>query len=152
MVTAPSMDLAARLQATRRWLLAILLVGLIGTAVELVLLEHYEAVWQLVPLLLIALALAGLVWHRASGTTTSRRALQGLMIAFMLAGLAGMVLHFRGAAAFQREINPVIAGWALITKAMTAKAPPVLAAGAMLPLGLLGLTYTLVEAPGQRHD
>ena len=81
-------------------------VGLIGTAADFVLLEHYEELGQLVPLLLIGLALAGLVWGGTRGTTTSRRAVQTLMIAFMVAGLAGMVLHFRVTAAFQREINP----------------------------------------------
>ena len=48
---------------TIRWfLMAILLMGLLGTGVELLLLEHTDGFWQGVPLVLIAIGLFVLSW------------------------------------------------------------------------------------------
>jgi hypothetical protein len=130
-----------RIERMRRWLLWLLAFGLVGTGVELVLLEHYEEPTQLVPIGMIVLALFVMVWQGVAGGGASLTVLRWLMAAFVLAGAVGMVLHFRGAAEFQREIDPAMPQWQLIRKAMMAKAPPVLAAGTMMQLGLLGLIY-----------
>ena len=119
-----------------------LLFGLAGTIVELLLLEHYENAWQFVPLFLIVVALGVLIWHRARPTAANVRALQALMALFVMAGPIGVGLHFRGAAEFQLEIDRSQPGWDLFKKAMTAKAPPVLAPGIMMLLGLMGLVYS----------
>jgi hypothetical protein len=44
-------------------LLGILVFGLVGTAVELLLLGHDESLTQLVPLVLIATGIAVITWH-----------------------------------------------------------------------------------------
>ena len=119
-----------------------LLFGLAGTIVELLLLEHYENAWQFVPLFLIVVALGVLIWHRARPTAANVRALQALMALFVMAGPIGVGLHFRGAAEFQLEIDRSQPGWDLFKKVMTAKAPPVLAPGTMMLLGLIGLVYS----------
>jgi hypothetical protein len=125
----------------RRWLMGTLVLGLAGTAVELVLLEHYDEPWQLVPLLLIALAFGVIAWHRARSTAASVRALRITMLLFVVSSAAGVMLHFRGAAEFQLEIDPAMPRSELIRKVMRAKDPPVLAPGLMLQLGLIGLAY-----------
>ena len=129
------------LSVLRRWLLAILGLGLVGTAAELVLLEHYETPGQWVPLMAIALALAVLIWHGARGDRLSIRALQATMVLFLAAGIAGAGLHFRGGAEFQLEIDASQSRWEIVKKVMRAKAPPVLAPGLMVQLGLVGLAY-----------
>ena len=129
------------LSVIRRWLLAVLALGLVGTGVELVLLEHYETAVQFVPLVSIALALAVLIWHRVKGDALSIRALQATMVLFLVAGIAGAGFHFRGGAEFQREIDPSQSRWEIFKKAMRSKAPPVLAPGLMVQLGLVGLAY-----------
>jgi len=43
---------------------------------------------------------------------------------------------------FKLETNPSLVGWALVWAVLTGKAPPVLAPGAMIQLGLLGVVYT----------
>ena len=128
------------------------MLGLVGTETELVLLEHYDEPWQFVPLCLIAFALAAIVWHTARGGAASLRTLQTIMALFLVAGCIGLVLHFRGAAEFQLEIDPAMGKWALVKKVMQAKVPPVLAPGIMLQLGLLGLTYSLTETGDRRSD
>ena len=130
------------LSTIRRWLLALLLFGLVGTIVELLLLEHYEEGLQFAPLVLIGTAVAVIAWHGARPNPRNLRALQTLMVLFVLAGGLGVVLHFRGAAAFQLEMDKSQHGWELFQKAMRAKDPPVLAPGLMMQLGLIGLVYS----------
>ena len=129
------------LSVIRRCLLGVLALGLVGTGIELVLLEHYETAVQFVPLVSVALALAVLAWHKVKGDALSIRALQALMVLFVMAGIAGAGFHFRGAAEFQLEIDPSQSRWTIFKKVMRAKAPPVLAPGLMIQLGLVGLVY-----------
>jgi FtsH-binding integral membrane protein len=127
---------------TLRWLLlGLLAIGLIVTAVDLLLLDHHEDVWQSIPLILIGAALAVIGWHVAARDTASLRALQALMLLFIVAGAAGVVLHYRGNMAFQLEMDPTQGGWTLFNKVIRAKAPPAMAPGAMAQLGLIGLIY-----------
>ena len=130
------------LPSLRTWILAVLVFGLLGTMTELLLLRHYEDRAQYLPLALIGLALAFVAWHAARPSAVSVRALQAAMTLFLVAGIAGMVFHFQGAAAFQRELNPTQPSWDLVTKVMRAQTPPVLAPGMMLQLGLIGLIHT----------
>lgn len=127
------------LARVRAWLMAALAFGVVGTFVELLLLGHYEEWWQLAPLVLTGLAMAGLAWHTIRPSARSVRALQGLMMLFLLAGIVGVGLHMRGAAEFQWEIDPSQPRWDVFRKVMQAKAPPALAPGMMVQLGLIGL-------------
>ena len=141
-----------RVEGLRRWLLWVLAFGLAGTETELLLLEHYEDRWQWAPLLLIALAMAVMVWHTRRQDAASLRALRIIMVLFLVAGLAGLGLHFRGAAEFQLEIDPAMGTWELVKRVMRAKAPPVLAPGMMLQLGLTGLAYALSNSRDKRSE
>jgi hypothetical protein len=125
----------------RFWVLGVLVLGLAGTVTELVLLEHYEQLLQLVPVVLIVAAVAAIAWQVIRNNPTSLRALEIIMALFVLAGFAGVAAHFRGSAEFQLELNPSMSTWELVEKIVRAKAPPLLAPGMMLQMGLLGLAY-----------
>jgi DNA uptake protein ComE-like DNA-binding protein len=125
----------------RRNVLAILVMGLAGTGVELLLLGHYESRWQLVPLGLIGVSLLTLGWHALSRGATSVRALQAVMALCVLGGGAGILQHYRGNSEFELEMYPDIRGFELFAKSVTG-ATPALAPGTMALLGLLGLVYT----------
>ena len=129
----------------RLWILGVLVLGLLGTVVELVLLSHYEQAVQLVPVVLIVLALIVLAWHVIGRSAASLRVLMGLMVLFVLAGFAGFVAHFHGSAEFQLDLEPSLSTWELLEKVMRAKAPPLLAPGMMMQLGLLGLAYVFSD-------
>ena len=58
------------------------------------------------------------------------------MIGFIAAGFAGFYFHYRGSVAFKLESKPSLKGWALFWEAMGSKAPPPLAPGVMIQLGL----------------
>jgi hypothetical protein len=137
---------ADRLELLRRWILIILVLGLVGTVTELVLLEHYEQPLQFVPLVLIAAALGILWWEFRRRDLASRRATQIVMALFVLAGFVGFVAHFQGSAEYQLELNPDMTNWELMEKILRAKAPPLLAPGMMLQLGLLGLAYVFSDS------
>jgi hypothetical protein len=125
----------------RRVLLAILLIGLVGTATELLLLKHDEDPAQFIPLVLIGIALVALAWHAIDERRTSLRVVQATMALFVFAGILGMYLHYSANVAFQVEVDPSVTGRALLIKALTAKTPPALAPGSMSQLGLIGLAY-----------
>jgi hypothetical protein len=125
----------------RWWVLGVLVLGLAGTGTELVLLEHYEQALQFVPLVLIVAAVAAIIWQVMRQDAASLRALEILMALFVLAGFAGVAAHFHGSAEFQLDLNPSMTALELVEKVMRAKAPPLLAPGMMLQMGLLGLAY-----------
>lgn len=142
------------LPAVRRILLAILLLGLLGTGTELFLVGHFEDSWQLIPFVLLGLGLVVIAWQIGRPSYASVRAMQVTMILFVVGGLVGLVLHYRGNMEFQLEANPSLGGLELFWKVMKAKAPPALAPAAMSQLGVLGLAYTyrhaaLSRAPGR---
>jgi hypothetical protein len=136
---------ASRLELLRIWIVAVLVLGFLGTITELILLEHYEEPLQFVPLVLIVLAVATLAWHLARGDATSLNALLVIMSLSVIAGFVGFVAHFYGSAEFQLDLDPEMSTWELIDKVLRAKAPPLLAPGMMIQLGLLGIAYVFSD-------
>ena len=126
----------------RKILLGIFLIGVGGIATELWLLGHYEELDQVIPL---ALAVAGAIVMLTAAVMpvpTTVRALQFVLLLCVLSGFLGMWFHFQATTEFQLEMDPSLRGWALFRKAIVAKAPPALAPGSMIQLGLIGLAYT----------
>jgi len=137
------------LRLVRRGLVFILVLAMVGILAELLLIEHFEDAWQLVPLCLLVLGLAAVAWHARAPSRASHRTLRGLMTAFLLAGLLGVYLHYRGNVEFAREENPNATGWALFREAIMG-ATPALAPGVMIQIGLLGLLYAFVSGTASR--
>lgn len=137
-----STDERSVLDKVRKILLAILALGMAGSLTELILLKHTEDLIQWVPLVLLGAGGAVLAWHSASGGAASLRLMRWVMGGFVAAGIAGVYFHFQGSAEFKLESQPTLAGMALFWQAIRAKTPPLLAPGAMVQLGLLGLAYT----------
>jgi hypothetical protein len=124
----------------RRVLLALVALTALGLTVELALLEHVESPSQWVPFVVLAAGLtsAGVVARRA--TPRALRVFQGVMALCVVAGLAGVVLHYRGNVEFELESDPSARGLDLVWRSLTG-ATPALAPGALAQLGLLGLAY-----------
>ena len=126
----------------RRLLLLLLTVAMIGTAVDLMLLDHHEDFWQVVPLGLMALGVVSVVVAAMRGGAGAVAVMRVTMALFICAGFVGIGLHYAGNTEFQREMDPSLDGWSLFMKSITSKAPPALAPAAMIQMGLLGLLYT----------
>jgi hypothetical protein len=133
------------LERLRLWVLGVIVLGLIGTMTELILLEHDEQALQFVPLVLMVVGAGVLAWYAARGDTASLRSLQVVMGLFVLSGFAGMAAHFNGSAEYQLELNPDLGTFELLDKIVHAKAPPLLAPGMMMQMGLLGLAYAFTD-------
>lgn len=124
MVTASVADVL------RRGVLAIVWLGTAGICAELLLLEHFETVNQMIPLVLAALGLVVTLWTLLAPGMLAVRLLQFTMLLFIGAGIVGITLHAEATAA--RQADP----------AALEVIPPVLAPAIMIQLGLLGLLAT----------
>ena len=125
----------------RRVLAALFLFGSVGTAAELVLLEHTEDAWQKAPLVLIAIACVVLALLSIRPSAAGVRTFKLAMVAFIASGMLGLGLHYQGNVEFELELQPDASGFRLFWEAMKG-ATPVLPPGTMALLGALGLTYT----------
>jgi hypothetical protein len=136
---------AATLATLRRLLLALLLVGCAGTSAELVVTGHDEDVWQMIPLVVLGIALVATllvtvtIARRAAVAAAAIRVFQGVMLLLILSGGTGSVLHYRASMEFKREMDPSLTGFALFSSVIQATTPPTLAPGVLGLLGLLGL-------------
>jgi hypothetical protein len=141
----------ATVASIRRYLLAVLALGVAGTAGELLLLGHFESVSQWIPLALLAVAIPVLIWHAVSPAPVTVQALRLLMAAFVISGGVGIGFHLSGNVEFERELHPDEYGFTLLRKTLVG-ATPVLAPGSMVLLGLIGLVHAyrhpLIEGDG----
>ena len=125
----------------RQLVLALVFLGIVGLEFELALLRHAESFSQWIPhiVLVIGLLVTAIVFLRAGPMTL--RAFQTVMVIFVVVGLVGLYLHYRGNVEFAVERDPSLTGAKLLWKALRG-ATPALAPGALSQLGLLGLLYT----------
>ena len=125
----------------RQMILALIIVGMLGLGVELLLLEHFDAWQQWLPLALLAIGVpvAAVAGYRESPGAIKTFGI--LMAIYVLTGLLGLYFHLEGNIEFALERDPSLHGIRLIWKALSG-ATPVLAAGALVQLGLLGLAYS----------
>lgn len=124
----------------RRGILALIAFGCFGLIGELLLLEHYEEKAQWIPLILLTLTLATIVWHWLDGKTRSLRTFQVMMILLILGGTTGSILHLRGNIASEREFDPSLTGLPFWIEVLRGE-DPLLAPGTLIQFGLLGLLY-----------
>jgi hypothetical protein len=129
------------LEVIRGWLLIVLVVGVVGTEAELLLLKHTDGWWQLAPVALIGVSFLALGWYAIARNAASIRALQIVMLLFLVSGGAGTIQHFLGNVAYERESNPSLSGVELYKGALMGTTPS-LAPGTMIQLGLIGLLFT----------
>jgi hypothetical protein len=138
--SAPAAEPAV-LTRLRTVLLWTLVFGCAGTLAELLLLGHDESPAQFVPLVLLSGGIAVGVAALVAPSVIGLRTLQSVMVVFLLSGLVGVGLHYRGNQEFELERQPTAAGFPLFSKVVTG-ATPVLAPGSMSLLGAIGLALT----------
>ncbi len=131
------MTLTSWRRKTPEVLAAILLMALIGTGIELLLMEHFDGWRQWVPLVLLALGILSLGIFLIKPVAATLRALRIMMLLFCVAGAVGSYFHYTGNVEFELERTPEILTLELF-KASMQGATPVLAPGVMIHFGLLG--------------
>ena len=123
-------------QKLRRLLLALLAFSTAGSLLELVLLEHTEDLPQLIPLVLLAASLAAIGLLVVKPSAAGIRAFQGLMLLFVVSGVAGLYWHYVANVQFELEMYPTRGGFELFWESLKG-ATPALAPGVMSALGLV---------------
>lgn len=119
--------------------LALVALGLIGTAVDLLFLAHVEDFKQFIPFVAMAIAVGSIGWRLWSRRAASVRAVQLAMVVLVITGVTGVVLHYRANMEFQLESDPSVRGRTLMLKVLQAKAPPAFAPMNLALLGLIGM-------------
>jgi hypothetical protein len=138
------------LSTIRRFLLALVLLGIVGLTLELLLLEHTESFTQLIPFAVLAAGLVSSVTIGLRPAGGSLRAFQATVLLFVATGLLGLYLHLRGNIEFEREIDPSARGFDLVWRSLHGGVP-LIAPAAMAQLGLLGLAFAY-RHPGLRRN
>jgi hypothetical protein len=135
----------------RAVLMAILVIGIVGTGVELLLLKHTDGWKQYIPLVLMAASLVVIVAAVAWPNPLTIRALQLTMLIFLVSGVVGVLWHYQGNAEWELERMASLSGIDLFKAAMMG-ATPALAPGTMAQLGLVGLLYTYKHPAAHRKE
>ena len=126
--------------ALRNTLLVLLILGNVGTLVELMLLKHTDGAWQLFPLVLSGATLLVLAWFGLTRSSLSLRALQVVMLFALASGGIGVIQHLRGNITYAQESNPSLSGRELYFEAIRGSTPT-LAPGMMVQLALIGFAF-----------
>ena len=133
---------ASRFNA-KQLIIAALLFMMVGTVLELHLLDHYEDTQQLIPMLCIGasiIALVVLLFHRAKWTIGLYKLFLGLTA---LSGIYGTFLHLQANYEFEVEMKPTAKAWDLLVESLSG-ALPALAPGSMIVLALIGYSYLIL--------
>jgi hypothetical protein len=127
--------------SVRQLLLALVFVGIAGLAIELALLRHAESFTQWIPHVTLFIGLLSTVAVYLRPGAGSLRVFRIVMVIFVVVGILGIYLHYRGNVVFALERDPSLSRARLIWKALRG-ATPALAPGSLTQLGLLGLLFT----------
>lgn len=125
-------------EPTRRALLALHLLGVIGTLLDLVLAKHWKDLTQWPPLVLLGAMAATSGWALWRETPLAWRAVRGVSWVSLPITAAGLFFHIRANIEWARDDQPALSGWPLVRETLFGTLPT-LAPGAMLYLGLIGL-------------
>ena len=120
-----------------------LLFMMIGTLLELYLLDHYEDTWQLIPILCIGAALVNLfiLFFRRSQVVITLFKLVLVLTSF--SGIYGVVLHLQANYEFEQDMKPTANFWALFSESLSG-ALPTLAPMSLLVLAFIGYSYLIL--------
>ena len=125
----------------RQGLLLVFVLGSVGLGAELLLLGHFQEWRQQAPLALLGLGLVLTAVLVCCRRAIVLRLFRLAMLAFVLGGIAGFWFHINGNMEFELEMNSRLTGWDLVSRTASG-ALPVLAPGALIQLGLIGMLYT----------
>ena len=137
-----------RIRLKQVLVLALLFI-MIGTLLELYLLDHYEDTWQLIPVLCIGVALVNLcvLFYRRSQAAIHLFKLALVLTTF--SGVYGVVLHLQSNFEFEQDMKPTASFWQLILESLSG-ALPTLAPMSLVVLACIGYSYLILIQ--QQHE
>ena len=130
-----------KLALWQKVLFGIVLFSSAGTLLELLLLEHTEELYQLIPVVLLGITVLASALVLALPRPVVINGFRIVMLACLVSAAVGILLHYQGNTEFALERHPKMRGWELFKEAMMG-ATPALAPGTMGQLALIGLLAT----------
>lgn len=128
----------------RSFLLGVSAFILLGTIVELILVEHTEETLQWIPFILCAIGIICILLFRLNPTPKKIYFLRAVMGVLAAGSLYGVYLHFTGNFEFSAEIHPAYTFTENFTAALLGASP-------MMAPGILFLASLLAVAATYRH-
>ncbi len=127
----------------KKLIMSALLFMMVGTALELYLLDHYEDTLQLIPMLCIGASIIILVVLLYRRTKWTIRLYKLILALTALSGIYGTFLHLQANYEFELEMKPTAKAWDLFVESLSG-ALPALAPGSMILLALIGYSYLIL--------
>lgn len=134
----------------KKVLVLALLFMMIGSLLELYLLEHYEDTWQLIPVICIGVALINfcvLLYRRSQAAI---HLFKIVLVLTTFSGVYGVFLHLQSNFEFEQDMKPTASFWQLITDSLSG-ALPTLAPMSLVVLACIGYSY-LILIQQQQHE
>ena len=133
----------------KKVLVLALLFMMIGSLLELYLLDHYEDSWQLIPILSVGTTLVTLLILFFKKTTKVVNLFKAVLILTALSGVYGVYLHLQSNFEFEQDMKPTASFWQLITDSLSG-ALPTLAPMSLVVLACIGYSYLILIQ--QQHE
>ena len=134
----------------KKVLVLALLFMMIGSLLELYLLDHYEDSWQLIPILSVGTTLVTLLILFFKKTTKVVNLFKAVLILTALSGVYGVFLHLQSNFEFEQDMKPTATNLELITDSLSG-ALPTLAPMSLVVLACIGYSY-LILIQQQQHE
>ena len=116
---------------------------MIGTLLELYLLNRYENILQLIPVLCIAIALINSIFIYFRRSKASNNIFKIVLFLTSISGISGVFFHLQANYEFEQEIKPTANSLELFLESISG-AFPVLAPLSMVVLALIGYSYLIL--------
>ena len=132
----------------KKVLVLALLFMMIGSLLELYLLDHYEDSWQLIPILSVGTTLVTLLILFLKKTKKLINLFKAVLILTALSGVYGVYLHLQSNFEFEQDMKPTAGFWQLILESLSG-ALPTLAPMSLVVLACIGYSYLILI---QQHE
>ena len=135
--------------SAKKMIVLALLFMMIGTLLELYLLDHYEDAFQLIPVLCIAFSLINLIILFFKRSKIMVKLFKLVLVLTSFSGIYGVFLHLQSNFEFEQDMKPTATNWELFSESLSG-ALPTLAPMSMLVLAFIGYSYLILIK--QQHE
>ncbi len=138
-----SNKVTSRTYGVKRVILLALLFIMIGSLLELYLLDHYEDTLQFIPIFFIGIGLINLFVLFFQKSKLLKSLFKWILILISLSGFYGVFLHLQANYEFEQEMKPTANFGDLFLESLSG-ALPTLAPLSMVVLALIGYSYLIL--------
>ena len=135
--------------SVKKMIVLALLFMMIGTLLELYLLDHYEDAFQQIPVLCIAFSLINLIILFFKRSKIIIKLFKLVLVLTSFSGIYGVFLHLQSNFEFEQDMKPTATNWELFSESLSG-ALPTLAPMSMLVLAFIGYSYLILIK--QQHE